>query len=588
MFNQIPEKQVHYIRWFLTIGWAVLIGSMFYDPLTAQLTEMSNLWSPFHLGTDCIRFQGNCLQPAPYPMGARIFWGMIIPSAIILLLLFGHEAWRRICPLSFMAQLPRALGLQHKRLMIKSTGDFAYEAVKVSKNSWLSRNYLYLQFFLLFLGLNVRLLLVNSDRLALGFYLVSTILLAMAVNYWYGGKSWCHYICPMAPVQIVYTGPRGLFGSKAHQEKKNITQSMCRTVDEEGNEKSTCVGCKSSCLDIDIEKSYWEELQQPERKLLYYGYFGLVIGFYLYFFLYSGDTNFFATGSWSETSQIETLFKPGFYIASQVIPIPKIVAVPLILSGCTGLSYALGLLVEKVYRQKVKSSDKTRVQHKLFTAFAFFSFNAVFFLGIYPSFTWLSFPIEQALTWLVLMASNIWFYRTLKRSVGQYAQESRVSSLRRSLNQLAIDFPKVLEGRSLEQLTSAEVYVLGKILPDLIRDKELLEEALMQKDAEHSVQRKTLENINKALESRTKAPVSLSLQSSAQVELYSVLNSEMMQKEFLFLDTLLKELLGPIGPLLLRHTALQTSSLRELVQRLNSHIPLEKLAEFQRKTIPLL
>jgi hypothetical protein len=609
MFNQISEKQMHYVRWTLAIGWAVLIGSMFYDPFTPQLTDAHNLQSPFHIQSDCANFQGACIQPSPYDMGARIFWGMVIPSAIILLLLFGHELWRRICPLSFMAQLPRALGLQHKRLTIKPTGEFAYEPVKVSKDSWLGRNYLYLQFFLLFLGLNIRLLLVNSDCLALGLYLVSTVLLAMAVNYWYGGKSWCHYVCPMAPVQMVYTGPRGLLGSQAHQDKKNITQSMCRTVDEKSKEKSACVGCKATCLDIDIEKSYWEELHQPDKKLLYYGYFGLVVGFYLYFFLYSGSLAFFSTGAWNETNQIETLFNPGFYIANQIIPIPKLVAVPLTLSSCTGLSYVFGLLIEKTYKHRIKSSASTklitsyttqgprrifsaftRAQHNIFTTFTFFSFNAIYFLGIYPSISWLSLPVQQAFTWLVIIASAAWFYRTLTRSAGQYARESRVNSLRRSLDQLAIDFPEVLEGRSLEELAAAEVYVLGKILPDLMRDKKLLEETLEQKDADFFAQRQTLENISQAIERRKAETIMLELPAPnpTQVELYSVLNLKIVQKEFLYLNALLAELLGPIGPQLLRHTALQVSNVQELVQRLNPQIPLHHLAEFQRRTIPLL
>ncbi len=605
MLNQISEKKMHYVRWLLTIGWAVLIGSMFYAPLTAQLTDSHSLWSPFHIGTDCIKFQGGCIQPSPYGMGARIFWGMVIPSAIVLLLLFGHEVWRRICPLSFMAQLPRALGLQHKRLTIKPTGNFAYEPVKVSKDSWLGRNYLYLQFFLLFLGLNIRLLFVNSDSLALGIYLISTILLAMGVNYWYGGKSWCHYVCPMAPVQMVYTGPRGLLGSNAHEGKKNITQSMCRTVDGEGKEKSACVGCKSSCLDIDIEKSYWEELHRPDKKLLYYGYFGLIIGFYLYFFLYSGNANFFATGAWSETSQLDTLFNPGFYIADHIIPIPKLVAVPLTLATCTGLSYAMGLQIETAYKLFTKSSHQTQVQRRLFSSFTqvqhrilttctFLSFNALFFLGIYPSFTWLSLPVERALTWLVIIASSVWFYRTLKRSAEQYTRESRVHSLRRSLDQLAIDFPKVLEGRSLEELTAEEVYVLGKILPDLMRDKELLEEALrheeadQEEEANYSSQRETLEKISEAIERRKPDIPQLPAPGPTSIEVHAALNVDMVQKEFLYLDSLLTDLLGPIGPLLLRHTALQASNVPELVQKLNPHIPLHHLAEFQRRTIPLL
>ena len=512
-----------------------------------------------------------------------------------------------------MAQLPRALGLQHKRLTIKDSGDFAYDPVKVSKDSWLGRNYLYLQFFLLFLGLNVRLLFVNSDGFALGLYLVSTIFLAMAVNYWYGGKSWCHYVCPMAPVQMIYTGPRGLLGSRAHQEKKSLTQSMCRTVDAKGKEKSACVGCKATCLDIDIEKSYWEELHQPDKKLLYYGYFGLVIGFYLYFYLYSGSFDFLVTGAWTETAQLSTLLNPGFYLGGQVIAIPKLLAVPLTLSTSTGLSYGLGMLVERVYKQMAKTSHRaqvqrrmlsmfTQVQHRILTLCTFLSFNAIFFLGIYPSMSWLSLPVQKASTWLVVIASAAWFYRTWKRSAEQYTRESRVNNLRRSLEQLAIDFPKVLEGRSLEELEADEVYVLSKILPELLKDKDLLEEALAQKDADFSAQREMLEKMSAVVERRQGKGAMLQLPAPAEepepeaaerrstksVEVYEALDVEQVEREYVYLEAIVSELLGPIGPMLLRHTALQSSSFQELVQRMNAHIPLHHLAEFQRRTILLL
>jgi hypothetical protein len=38
-------------------------------------------------------FQGQCLFTFPYRMGARIFWGMVVPLVIFLLLVFGHEGW---------------------------------------------------------------------------------------------------------------------------------------------------------------------------------------------------------------------------------------------------------------------------------------------------------------------------------------------------------------------------------------------------------------------------------------------------------------------------------------------------------------
>jgi len=253
MLSKIPEKQMHYIRWLLAIGWLVLIFSLFYDPISLALTDPNNVNSPFRLDPDkCVKVQGKCLPQEPYAMGARIFWAVIVPPAILILLVFGHEFWRRICPLSFLSQIPRALKLQRKRKVVDpQTGRVRYELVVVGENSWLGRNHLYVQFGLFFLGLTARILFVNSDRTALGVFLIFTILSAIVVGYLYAGKSWCNYFCPMAPVQMVYTGPRGLLGSKAHQgQKQSITQSMCRTVDSTGAEKSACVSCKSSCTGL--------------------------------------------------------------------------------------------------------------------------------------------------------------------------------------------------------------------------------------------------------------------------------------------------------------------------------------------------
>ena len=103
--------------------------------------------------------------------------------------------------------------------------------------------------------------------------------------YLYAGKSWCQYFCPMAIVQTVYTGPRSLLGSQNHlQPKAAVTQSMCRMVDPKtGKEQSACVSCKAPCIDVDAEKTYWAELNKPGRRLVQYGYLGMVIAFYLYY-----------------------------------------------------------------------------------------------------------------------------------------------------------------------------------------------------------------------------------------------------------------------------------------------------------------
>jgi pSer/pThr/pTyr-binding forkhead associated (FHA) protein len=513
MFSKIPEKQMHASRWLLAVGWGILIVSMFYDPISGQLTDPNNALSPFRIrpSQDCAFFQGDCLTLTPYPMGARIFWGIIIPLAVVTLVTFGHEAWRRMCPLAFVSQIPRSLGWQRKRKIANpGTKSFRYELALVDKESWLGRNQLYVQSGLLFLGLTLRLLFVNSDRLALGIFLTLTLLSALTVGFLFGGKSWCQYFCPMAPVQMVYTGPRGLMGSEAHQEQRQgISQSMCRTVDVAGQEKSACVSCQSPCIDIDAERAYWDNLNRPDRQVLYYSYLGLVIGFYLYFFLYSGNWNFLGGSVWTETNQLATLLKPGFYLFGRTIPIPKLLAVPLTLATFSAVTYLLGLQLENFYKRYLharKRSPKDEiVRHCLFTIYTFLAFNILFFLGVFPTLVWLE-PFRPLAAWGAAIVSSIWLYRSLGRSADRYRRESLTNSLRRQLGKLAIDFRQLLGDRTLEDLQSDEVYVLAKVLPGFNREqrqqayREVLKEALENGNVDSSSSLGVLQQMREQLE----------------------------------------------------------------------------------------
>jgi hypothetical protein len=405
MFGKISEKYMRLTRMLLAIVWLILIISMFYDPISFRFTSTDQFFGPH---VSCFQFQGQCLPTSPYRMGARIFWGMIVPLVIFLLLVFGHENWRRICPLSFFSQLPKAFGIQGKRI--------------VKKNSWLDRNVPYLQFCFLFLGLCVRLLFVNSDRWLLGWFLILTILLAISVGFLFNGKFWCHYICPMGPVQEVFGEPGGLFTSQAHVAPKGITQSMCRKIDAQGREKSACVGCKSPCIDIDAEAAYWANIRKPHRKFLIYGYVGLIIGFYGYFSLYSGNWNFLSVGVWNETNQLATLMNPGFFIAGKAIGIPKLLAVPLTLSISTVAVLSFGLWIEKLVKRFQKHREILSPEYWQSRAFAiakFVAFNLLFFMGIYPTLDYFS-PLIRLFTILMaILASSAWLIKIWKLSPSQ-------------------------------------------------------------------------------------------------------------------------------------------------------------------------
>lgn len=463
MFSEIPERYMRLTRWFLTIGWLILIFSLFYDPISAQLTAPNQVFAAT-TSNDCFQFQGECRPLSPYPLGARIFWGMVLPLIILTLLIFGHEAWRRMCPLSFLSQIPRALGWQRQAV--------------IEENSWLGRNALSVQFGLLFIGLNLRLLLVNSDRLLLGIFLLLTILTAITVGFLYDGKTWCNYFCPMAPVHIVYSEPSGLLGSKAHTAPpKSITQSMCRTIDSEGREKSACVACRLGCMDVDAERSYWETVRQPDRKLLYYAYPGLVLGFYLYFWLYSGNWNFLSAGVWNETHHLATLLSPGFFIAGRAIAIPKLIAVPLTLTLTSGATYAIGLWVEKFFKHRNRRLkyplSGEQVQSRTFAVAAFLAFNLLFFLGVRPTLGYFPLLVQNLIVWAAVVLSSLWLVKTWQRSAERYGRERDANLLRRQLSKLDIDLAQFLDGRSLDDLKPDELYTLAKVLPSFTQEYRL-------------------------------------------------------------------------------------------------------------------
>ena len=478
MFSKIPERQMHRVRWVLTSGWLILILSLFYDPISPWLTHPDSTWSPFRLDPEkCVKVQGVCLEEQAYPMGAGIFWGIVVPVALFILLVFGHELWRRICPLSFLSQIPRALGWQRQYKRVNAqTGKVRYRLAKVKKDSWLGRNYLYLQFGWFYVGLCSRILFIDSDRIALAIWLLFTIGAAITVGYLYGGKSWCNYFCPMSPVQKIYGEPGGLFTSKAQVGEQLITQSMCRSVDKDGKEQSACIACQSPCIDIDSERTYWDSINKPRSRFLYYGYIGAVIGYFLYYYLYAGNWDYYFSGAWThQENQLAALLSPGFYLFDTAIPIPKIVAVPLTLGVFMFVTYWGGMKLEKRihshFRRKQSSLTKEEIQHRIFSLCTFFIFNFFFVFGGRSFIS--SLPIKIQFLWesLIVVASTVWLYRNWGRSPKLYSRESLVTRFRKQLRKLQLNISQFLEGTSLDDLDVNEVYVLAKVLPSFTKEK---------------------------------------------------------------------------------------------------------------------
>ncbi len=115
---------LHRMRKLKPLCWILLILSLFYDPISPYFTQPTTEWSIFRLNpnlldpTKCqevVTVQGKCVDVKPFALGAKIFWGIVVPCGVLIIFVLGHETWRRICPLSFLSQIPRALGKQRQR-----------------------------------------------------------------------------------------------------------------------------------------------------------------------------------------------------------------------------------------------------------------------------------------------------------------------------------------------------------------------------------------------------------------------------------------------------------------------------------------
>lgn len=478
MLSTTQERKLRFFRGTLVFGWLLLIVSLFWDPITPLFTMPDHVDSPFRLQERVVMSQGVRQTESAYPMANRIFWTMIIPLLPLFFMVTGHETWRRICPLSFISQIPRYLGIQRKKsVLIRRTGKVERQLALISRDGWLKRNVWYVQFGLLFAALNMRILFINSDRFALAMFFIAVIAIALTVGYLWGGKTWCNYFCPIAIVQKIYTEPGGIFESKAHLNQTQITQSMCRTTTKDG-ERSTCVGCTANCPDIDLERSYWENINDPSIRHVYYAFLGLVVGFYTFYFLYSGNWDYYFSGIWThEADQIGSLFKPGLYIEGYIINIPKIISAPLVLALFVGLAVALGKAAEWLYRWILTLIGSTLTEaeiiNRCLSFCAFITINIFYLFGGRPNLLLFPSYVLHFIDSLIAILTTLWLLRATQRSPTQYRRESLANSLSEQLRKLKIDISKYLEGRKLEQLKPDEIYILAKTLPAFSHEQRL-------------------------------------------------------------------------------------------------------------------
>jgi hypothetical protein len=333
--------------------------------------------------------------------GNRILWTVCIAVLPFFWTVAGYNVWRRVCPLAVVGQVGRLTGRPGTR----------------KAGEWLSKNYLYVQLGLMWVGLSFRLIATNGSGTWVAGFLGVVAVVALVVSFTYAGKTWCNYLCPVGLVEKIHTEP------SADARGDGRVTSQC----------SPCVACKKHCPDIDIEQGYWKEMQDRPRRVAYFAWPGVVVGFYVYYWLVEHDWDYYFGGYWAyETDEPSKWLHPGFWFAHAI---PRVVAAPLTLLVFGAASFALASTVEKLATRlamkgvpaDAKKEDKDAValgvHHKMLAVCGFTAFNAFYFFAGQPTLRRLPPWVVTAWGAIVVFASASIFFRRWGRKEADYVQE---------------------------------------------------------------------------------------------------------------------------------------------------------------------
>lgn len=334
------------------------------------------------------------------PHGNRLTWTVCIAALPFFWMAFGYHLWRRICPLAVMGQLGRLFGRPGTRKM----GD------------WMSRNYLLVQLALMMFALTLRLVATNGSHLWLAGFLGAVIVAAIATSFLYSGKTWCNFLCPVGIVEKIYTEP-------ARGAAAGELTSQC----------TPCIACKKHCPDIDLEQGYWKEAAERPRRIAYFMWPGVVVGFYTYFFLAAGSWDAYFDGRWAYDRALPArMLEPGFYFLPEI---PRVLAAPLTLLAFGAASFLVFAAIERagasvrMRRLPAGTSDderatlRVRIRHGLLALAGLVAFNAFYVFAGQPSLRVLPGWVVSGWGLIVVFASTTLFVRRIVRREEQYVHE---------------------------------------------------------------------------------------------------------------------------------------------------------------------
>lgn len=337
-------------------------------------------------------------------IAGRVVWTIVVAALPLFIVLVGYHRWRRICPLAFFAQIPVRLRRPGTR----------------RASAWTESNYYLIAGSVFVISLWLRLIATNGDGHAISVFFVVLALAALVIGAFYTGKTWCNYICPVSFVEKIYTEPHGL------RETEN---SQCQK----------CSACKKFCPDINEENGYWKEIGLRSKQIIYFAFPGLVFAFYFYYYLQSGNWDYYFGGRWTnEPGVIRTAFLPGHNPATAgffFLPVvPRALAAALTLVGCALASYLLLSMCEPLIgnwlRRRDATTDAQRTRHVMFSIAAFAAFVIFYSFAGQPSLRKLTLiPAPQLAGIVMVLTATMFLLRRLRRTQKNFAEETLARSI---------------------------------------------------------------------------------------------------------------------------------------------------------------
>ncbi len=313
-----------------------------------------------------------------------LVWTVLVPLLPIGIIVIGFSRWRDSCPLAEFSKIAQRISLFKKK--------------KVP--AWIEKNLYAIQYFALFIGLTLRLTILNFNHYYLLVFFVFIFLAAFVTNLIYTGKSWCNYFCPVGVVERIYTV------SNAGNYMRN---SAC----------STCTACTKNCPDIDMESNYWKQSLNQQRSFAFYSFSGLILGFYLYFYLESGSFEYYFSGKWADIHL--SLSSDGFFFVPFV---PVLIAAPLTLAFFASISFLFFWGIEQyLWKNKIfKDLDFITLKHRMQVVSSFVAFNTFYIFAGAPSYS--QYPFFYSILYFFIVAlSSMLLYKEFYRKEMDLVQE---------------------------------------------------------------------------------------------------------------------------------------------------------------------